>query len=257
MGAVTRNQRDAGFAQHAPLRQPAFAEGAVVVRVVLRAAAKPNLDHVIGLGKLPRISVQQPLVRLLDLPAVLERLLKDAEFVANPIADGRDVQRGEGIEKAGCQPAQTAVAQPGFHVEFQQLLQTHPTAVQCPPYQFLRPGVEHVLRQLPAQQILRRKVVDKFRIRGVVGFGGPPPAVDQVVPNRVAERHVGIVFTGRLNRLSVDVVEIVDQLLPEARNRSGSPRAACLVMASIPGMRESIKKGLKTPVEKCAEEPGW
>jgi antitoxin YefM len=30
-----------------------------------------------------------------------------------------------------------------------------------------------------------------------------------------------------------------------------------LFLTSIPGMRESIKKGLKTPVEKCSEEPGW
>jgi antitoxin YefM len=30
-----------------------------------------------------------------------------------------------------------------------------------------------------------------------------------------------------------------------------------LYLLSIPGMRESIKKGLKTPVEKCDEEPGW
>ena len=30
-----------------------------------------------------------------------------------------------------------------------------------------------------------------------------------------------------------------------------------LCLASIPGMRESIKKGLKTPVDKCKEEPGW
>ena len=30
-----------------------------------------------------------------------------------------------------------------------------------------------------------------------------------------------------------------------------------LYLQSIPGMRESIKKGLKTPVEKCDEEPGW
>jgi len=30
-----------------------------------------------------------------------------------------------------------------------------------------------------------------------------------------------------------------------------------LNLASIPGMRESIKKGLKTPVGKCSEEPGW
>lgn len=30
-----------------------------------------------------------------------------------------------------------------------------------------------------------------------------------------------------------------------------------LYLGSIPGMRESIIKGLKTPVEKCSEEPGW
>lgn len=30
-----------------------------------------------------------------------------------------------------------------------------------------------------------------------------------------------------------------------------------LYLVSIPGMRESIMKGLKTPVEKCKEEPGW
>ena len=30
-----------------------------------------------------------------------------------------------------------------------------------------------------------------------------------------------------------------------------------LYLASIPGMRESIKKGLKTPVEKCSKELDW
>ena len=30
-----------------------------------------------------------------------------------------------------------------------------------------------------------------------------------------------------------------------------------LYLTSIPGMRESIKKGLKTSVEKCEEKPGW
>lgn len=30
-----------------------------------------------------------------------------------------------------------------------------------------------------------------------------------------------------------------------------------LYLTSIPGVRQSIKKGLKTPVEKCDEEPGW
>ncbi len=30
-----------------------------------------------------------------------------------------------------------------------------------------------------------------------------------------------------------------------------------LYLTSIPGMRESIREGLSTPVEKCEEGPGW
>jgi prevent-host-death family protein len=30
-----------------------------------------------------------------------------------------------------------------------------------------------------------------------------------------------------------------------------------LYLLSIPGMRESIRRGLKTPVAKCKKEPGW
>ncbi len=30
-----------------------------------------------------------------------------------------------------------------------------------------------------------------------------------------------------------------------------------LYVTSLPGMRESIKKGLKTPIEECDEEAGW
>jgi antitoxin YefM len=30
-----------------------------------------------------------------------------------------------------------------------------------------------------------------------------------------------------------------------------------LYLTSIPGMRESIVKGMKTPASKCSEDPGW
>jgi PHD/YefM family antitoxin component YafN of YafNO toxin-antitoxin module len=30
-----------------------------------------------------------------------------------------------------------------------------------------------------------------------------------------------------------------------------------LHLLSIPGMRESIRDGLETPVEQCSEDPGW
>ena len=30
-----------------------------------------------------------------------------------------------------------------------------------------------------------------------------------------------------------------------------------LYLLSVPGMRESIRKGLKASVKKCSEKPGW
>ena len=30
-----------------------------------------------------------------------------------------------------------------------------------------------------------------------------------------------------------------------------------LYLLGMPGMRESIRKGLETPIGKCAKEPGW
>ena len=30
-----------------------------------------------------------------------------------------------------------------------------------------------------------------------------------------------------------------------------------MYLLSIPGMRQSIRQGLKTPVTKCSKEPGW
>jgi len=30
-----------------------------------------------------------------------------------------------------------------------------------------------------------------------------------------------------------------------------------IYLLSVPGMRESIRQGLKTPIKECAKEPGW
>jgi len=30
-----------------------------------------------------------------------------------------------------------------------------------------------------------------------------------------------------------------------------------LHLLSIPGMRESIREGMETPLDECAEDPGW
>ncbi len=61
----------------------------------------------------------------------------------------------------------------------------------------------------------------------------------------VAESHEPIRIAGRRNAAV---------LLSEDDWRSVQET---LYLVSIPGMRDSIRKGLKTPIEKCATELDW
>lgn len=61
----------------------------------------------------------------------------------------------------------------------------------------------------------------------------------------VKERHEPIQITGKRNT-AILVSEEDWRAIQET-----------LYLTSIPGMRESIKKGLQTPVDKCSKEPGW
>jgi len=63
--------------------------------------------------------------------------------------------------------------------------------------------------------------------------------------NEVAESHEPIRIAGR-SHSGVLVSEEDWRAIQET-----------LYLTSIPGMRESIRKGLKTPVEKCSEELDW
>jgi len=65
----------------------------------------------LGFGDLPGIAIVQPLVRDLSLPAVVNFLLKDPEFVADAITNGRTLQRRQRIEITGSESAKPAVAQ--------------------------------------------------------------------------------------------------------------------------------------------------
>ncbi len=80
----------------------------------------PHLERAIeldfhGLSRpndLPGIGTDQPVIRMFDLPAVLDLLAEHAVFVAQSITDRRDLERGQRVEKAGGQPAEPSIAQP-------------------------------------------------------------------------------------------------------------------------------------------------
>mmetsp|Transcript_1099 Transcript_1099/g.3058 ORF Transcript_1099/g.3058 Transcript_1099/m.3058 type:complete len:928 (+) Transcript_1099:706-3489(+) len=62
---------------------------------------------------LPRVAEREPVVGLLVLEAVEDVLLEHAVLVADAVAPGGQVERGHGVQEAGRQAAQAAVAQRG------------------------------------------------------------------------------------------------------------------------------------------------
>jgi prevent-host-death family protein len=60
-----------------------------------------------------------------------------------------------------------------------------------------------------------------------------------------ASSHQPLVISGRRNR-AVLIAEEDWAAIQET-----------LFLLSVPGMRESIRDGLDTPVDGCSEEPGW
>jgi prevent-host-death family protein len=63
--------------------------------------------------------------------------------------------------------------------------------------------------------------------------------------NEVADSHEPVLITGKRAN-GVLVAEDDWRAIQET-----------LYLLSIPGMRESILQGLKTPIDKCAKTPGW
>jgi len=63
--------------------------------------------------------------------------------------------------------------------------------------------------------------------------------------DQVAKTHEPIVITGRRHN-GVLVAEEDWRAIQET-----------LHLLSVPGMRESIRKGLRTPLSKASEKPGW
>ncbi len=63
------------------------------------------LNARLGAPDIPGIAVAQPVVGELDLPAIMNLLVKHAELVANPVAHGGDSQCCKRVEITGGETA--------------------------------------------------------------------------------------------------------------------------------------------------------
>ncbi len=205
---VAGHRHVVGHGLHLLGLDPAAAQLAVDL-LLLHAAVKVDRHGALVAGDLPDVAQAQPGVGVLHLPAVLQPLLEDAELIADAVAVARQGQRGHGVEEAGRQAAQAAVAQARIGLVLQQPTQVDAVLQQQHPRHLVLPQIDQVQRQRPAEQKLRREVVGSLDVLFVVGALGLDPAVHQAVARGQRYGVEDVRGGGRPLVLGAGVVEVV------------------------------------------------
>ena len=120
-GLVAGDLHIPGDGQHGGVAGVLGVVVALAVPAVLHFAAEADLLRLVHLGDEPGIAQAQPVVGQLHLLAIDDLLLEDTQLVADGVAGGGDLQGGHGVQIAGGQTAQTAVAQAGIGLQLEQV----------------------------------------------------------------------------------------------------------------------------------------
>lgn len=180
-------------------RHPTRAGLIVLVAVMLGVPAQHDLNRPFGALDLPGIAETQPLVGLFHLPAVDDVLIEDAELIANPVAQRRDLQGSHGIEKTGRETPQTAIAEAGFFFLTQQFQKIQSQFLDRLARLVVDAEVDEIVAEMSAEQEFGGQVADRAGALFGVGGGGADPAVQEPIADRVGQSEV-VVVHGRQGR---------------------------------------------------------
>ena len=199
---------------------------------MLGASAEFHVERNVRPHDLPWIAEPQPLVREFHLPPVADRLVEDAELVADAVADGRDAETGERIHVARGQAAQPAVAEAGLLLLVEQVAEVLPDARQGLLRRAPDVEIDEAVAQVRPDQKFSGEIRDQLRARVPLNdrFRRCHTAVEQPIAHRIGQRHVPVVARREPRRLGQQELKVLDQRLgnrigTQARSNRLSVRA--------------------------------
>ena len=187
-------------------------------------AAEFDFEGVFGALQRPGIAETEPLVGGFHLPAVANLLIEDAVLVANAIADGGNVERGEGIHEAGGETAESAVAQARLFFLLDERLEIEAQLAHGLLGFVVDAEVDEIVGEVRAGEELGGEVADDADVLGPVVEDGLNPALDQAVADGVRERHVEVVDGGPLARPALHEEEVVEEGVRQGMDAGGGPQ---------------------------------
>ena len=182
---------------------------------------------------LPWIAILEPVVRLLDLPAVPDLLVEDSVVVSDSIAICRNLERRETVEEAGGQTTESSVAKPCIRLLVDEVLQLVAEGRKRLPDRLLESEVDDVVRHRPAHQELKREVVHPLGALGALRLAGQVPLMDDPVPDGHGQCLVACLLGGMVYVCVECVLELLCEILGDVlRGMSVSRTRFCCHIAS-------------------------
>ena len=212
VGAVARYQdvvRNAIRLTPARPRRPVLA--ALLRLNPFNTSAKPNRDRAVIPNDLPRVSFLEPGVGVFDLPAVFEVLAEHPVVVTQAVTVGGVVEGRQRIEEARCQPAETAVAETGVRLLFDDGVEVEAEHLHRLASGAEQAGGHEVVAHQPAEEVLHRQVVDHLRSYLVVCAPGEDFTVDGRLTDRTPESDQVVGWAGMAQFETAGVAEIVEK----------------------------------------------
>ena len=172
VGLITGDLHVIGDSQHG-CEAALIHDAAAVFPVGVHLAAKADGLGLGGVRLEPGVPQLFPGIGQLDLLAVNDLLFEDAQFIADGVAGGGDLQRGHGVQIAGGQTPQTAVAQTGVRFQLEEVGSLEAQLVDGLLQLGQHPEVERVLFKGASHEELQREIVHfahiVFRVAGAGG----------------------------------------------------------------------------------------
>ncbi len=182
-----------------------------LVDVTLRITAEFDFDRPLRARHLPGVAIAQPFVRFLDLPAVDDLLLEDAELITDSIAEGGDLQRRHRIQEAGRETAEAAVPESRLVLAGEHLIEIQIELGHGLAHLVVDAEIHQIVAEVRPHEELGGKVGDRARTLGGIRRSGAYPALQHPVSHGIGERHVVVVLSCECRSLALHAEEIVEE----------------------------------------------
>ena len=179
-----------------------------------------HLAVVIGVA--PRVLLEQPVIRRLNLLAVLiELLLEDAVLVLDAVAECRHAQGCEGVDEASSETAKTAIAQARLIFSVDNVLGVIAQFLDRSVELVGQAGVEQSVLELASHQELSAEVADGLGVAVDHVLLGGFPRIHEMLAHCSRCGDVHVVDCGFLRGDALSVLELGTDFVGEVRCRDG------------------------------------